>query len=448
MQRRLPMPRRRSPARPAAAPTPIRTRADFSTIAAAPVNSSAPASPCSGGGGSSSTFASASVRLQIQPVIAIALGQPTLDFGGLVAGATAPPVSENVTVTSNDTAGYTLTAHRSAFSPRDLPLGLSATAPSGGSLGAGISPTVLAALPIAPAADLTIGSTSAAAPAAGDSLGDEDRLHRPAAERAGRAVHRDRHVHGDPALTVRILLLVLLALATVAPASAGAPRRSGLVVWPARATLVAGSTTTLHVANHTRTSVAVAVRTMGLALDLRGAPRLVRSSAGTALVSVRSGAGRHPAGAVGSIGVRVLSASRARRQATGRRSSCCRRAAPAAPASACRYASACRSKCGCPGWFGAVSSSVRSTSAGGGSSWACETAAMSPSGSAAARSSSRSGAGRGGSRRCSRGRATSSLTHAGSSSTALPTATPREGACDRPRGRSRRLEGGRFSVAL
>src|SRR4029078_10330200 len=123
---------------------------DFSTIAAAPINSTAPASPCSGGGGPSSAFASASVRLQIQSVIAIALGQPTLDFGGLVAGATAPPVSENGNGTSNDTAGYTLTAHRSAFSPRDLPLGLSATAPTGGFLCAGISPTVLAARAIAP----------------------------------------------------------------------------------------------------------------------------------------------------------------------------------------------------------------------------------------------------------------------------------------------------------
>jgi hypothetical protein len=141
---------------------------DFSSVAASPINSSAAAAPCSGGGGSSSAFASASVRLQIQSVIAIALGQPTLDFGGLAAGATAPPVNESVTVTSNDTAGYTLTAHRTAFSPRDLPLGLSATAPAGGSLGAGISSTVLAALPIAPAADLTIGSTAAAAPASGD----------------------------------------------------------------------------------------------------------------------------------------------------------------------------------------------------------------------------------------------------------------------------------------
>ena len=46
-------------------------------------------------------------------------------------------------------------------------------------LGAGISSTVLAALPIAPAADLTIGSTSAAAPASRRHLGDEDRLHGP-----------------------------------------------------------------------------------------------------------------------------------------------------------------------------------------------------------------------------------------------------------------------------
>ena len=141
---------------------------DFATTAPAPANSSAAAAPCSGGGGSSSFSASASVRVQVQPVIAIALGQPTLDFGALAAGATAPLVTESVTVTSNDSAGYTLTGHRSAFTPRDLPLGLAATAPSGGTLGAGISPTVLAALPIAPATDLTIGSTSAAAPSTGD----------------------------------------------------------------------------------------------------------------------------------------------------------------------------------------------------------------------------------------------------------------------------------------
>ena len=141
---------------------------DFATAAPAPVNSSAAGAPCSGGGGSSSISASASVRLQVQPVISIALGQPTLDFGALAAGATAPLVNESVTVTSNDSAGYTLAAHRSAFSPRDLPLGLAATAPAGGTLATGISPTALAALPIAPAPDLTIGSTSAAAATSGD----------------------------------------------------------------------------------------------------------------------------------------------------------------------------------------------------------------------------------------------------------------------------------------
>ena len=104
---------------------------------------------------------------------------------------------------------------------------------------------------------------------------------------------------------MRLLLLTLLALVTVAPASAGAPRRSGLVVWPARATLTAGSTATLHVANHTRVSVALSIRRMGLALDLRGAPRLVRSSAGTALVSVRTARVVVRPGGMGSVGLRV-----------------------------------------------------------------------------------------------------------------------------------------------
>jgi hypothetical protein len=98
---------------------------------------------------------------------------------------------------------------------------------------------------------------------------------------------------------------VVVALATVAPASAGAPRRGGLVVWPARATLSAGSTATLHIANHTRSRVSVAVRTMGLALDLRGAPRLVRRSAGTQLVAVRTRSVVVASGGVGSIAVRV-----------------------------------------------------------------------------------------------------------------------------------------------
>jgi hypothetical protein len=101
------------------------------------------------------------------------------------------------------------------------------------------------------------------------------------------------------------VLLVLVALAAVAPASAGVTPRGGLVVWPARATISAGGAATLHVANHTRRPVSVVVRTMGLALDVRGAPRLVRSSAGTRLVSLRQTRVIVLAGGVASVGLRV-----------------------------------------------------------------------------------------------------------------------------------------------
>jgi uncharacterized protein len=144
--------------------------ADFSSGAPAPRTSASPVSGCSGGGGgggSGSTSANAAVHVQVQPLIAVALGQPTIDFGQLAAGASATPVAENVTVTSNDALGYSLTAHRSAFTPRDLPLGLSATAPPGGTLG-GVSATALTALPIAPAADLLVGSTTSVSANTGD----------------------------------------------------------------------------------------------------------------------------------------------------------------------------------------------------------------------------------------------------------------------------------------
>jgi hypothetical protein len=145
--------------------------ADFSTDPPSPSNSSAAAVSCSGGGGGgsgSATTASASVHVQVQPLLSVSLGTPTLDFGSLATGATVAPVAENVTVTSNDAAGYSLTAHRTAFSPRDLPLGLSATAPAGGVLGSGVSSGSLGAIPIAPAADLAVGSTSAVAASGGD----------------------------------------------------------------------------------------------------------------------------------------------------------------------------------------------------------------------------------------------------------------------------------------
>ena len=69
---------------------------------------------------------------------------------------------------SNHTTGYALTVHRSAFAPADLPLGLSASAPAGGQLGGGLAGGAMAAIPIAPAADLLIGTTSAPSAPAGD----------------------------------------------------------------------------------------------------------------------------------------------------------------------------------------------------------------------------------------------------------------------------------------
>jgi Lamin Tail Domain len=143
--------------------------ADFTTGTPAPRNSATAAAACSGtGGGGGSSTATASVRVQVQSAISVALGSPTIDFGSLAAGATVAPVAEGVTVTSNDAAGYTLTAHRTAFTPRDLPLGLAATPPAGGVLESGVSQTTLTSLPIAPAADLVVGSTSAAAASGGD----------------------------------------------------------------------------------------------------------------------------------------------------------------------------------------------------------------------------------------------------------------------------------------
>lgn len=92
----------------------------------------------------------------------------------------------------------------------------------------------------------------------------------------------------------------------MAPASAGAPRRAGLVVWPARTTVIAGTAGTLHVANHTRGSVSLSARAIGLALGLRGAPRLTRSSTGTPLIVVRPPRIVIAAGGVGVVGVRAL----------------------------------------------------------------------------------------------------------------------------------------------
>jgi hypothetical protein len=143
--------------------------ADFSAAAPTPRNSSTPAAPCSGGGPPPAGVSqNAAVDIDIQPVLAISLERPSISFGHAVSGDTPAAVSERVTVSSNNASGYALTVHRSAFVPADLPLGLSATAPPGGQLGGGLGGGAMAAIPIAPASDLLIGTTGAPSAPAGD----------------------------------------------------------------------------------------------------------------------------------------------------------------------------------------------------------------------------------------------------------------------------------------
>ena len=142
---------------------------DFAGAAAAPRNSTAAAAPCSAGPPpAGSVSGNAAVDIDIEPVLSIALERPTIGFGGAASGETPAAVSERVTIASNHGAGYALTVHRSSFLPADLPLGLSATAPAGGQLGGQLGGGGIVPIPIAPAADLLIGTTSGPSSAAGD----------------------------------------------------------------------------------------------------------------------------------------------------------------------------------------------------------------------------------------------------------------------------------------
>jgi hypothetical protein len=141
--------------------------ADFSSVAPTPRNSASPAGSCGASGGAS-VSQSASVAIDIQPVLSIALERATVSFGNAASGDTPASVSEHVTVMSNNETGYAVTVHRTAFTPADLPLGISGTAPSGGQIGGQLAGGATAPIPIAPAADLLIGTTAAHSAAAGD----------------------------------------------------------------------------------------------------------------------------------------------------------------------------------------------------------------------------------------------------------------------------------------
>src|SRR4029077_16619803 len=87
------------------------------------------------------------VAVDIQPVLSLALDHPTLSFPAAVPGTTPSPLPEHVTVTSNDPSGYTLTVHRTTFTPHDLPLGI------------GVGSGGLVAVPVAPAPDLLLATS-------------------------------------------------------------------------------------------------------------------------------------------------------------------------------------------------------------------------------------------------------------------------------------------------
>ena len=132
--------------------------ADFATATPDPQNSTAAASVCSVSPPPNGSSASAGVDVDIQPVLSIALDHPTLSFPAAVPGTTPGPLPEDVTVTSNDASGYTLTVHRTAFSPHDLPLGI------------GVGGAGLVAVPIAPAPDLSLAGANGPSGSGGDTI--------------------------------------------------------------------------------------------------------------------------------------------------------------------------------------------------------------------------------------------------------------------------------------
>ena len=132
--------------------------ADFATAAPAPQNSSAAASACSVTPPPTGSSGSAGVDVDIQPVLSIALDHGTLSFPAAVPGTTPAPLPEHLTVTSNDAAGYTVGVHRTTFAPHDLPLGI------------GVGAGALIAVPIAPAPDLSIATSSGPSAAGGDTV--------------------------------------------------------------------------------------------------------------------------------------------------------------------------------------------------------------------------------------------------------------------------------------
>ena len=108
------------------------------------------------------------VELDVASVLSIALDRPSLSFGTAAAGSTPSPLAENVTVSSNNATGYSLSVARTAFAPRDLPLALGASAPAGATLGTSLAGGALAPIPTQAASPLGVGTKDAPTSAGGD----------------------------------------------------------------------------------------------------------------------------------------------------------------------------------------------------------------------------------------------------------------------------------------
>jgi lamin tail-like protein len=140
---------------------------DFTAGAPAPRNSASPTRSCAsapppGPGGS------VNVDLDVSSVLSVSLDRPSLSFGTFTSGDRPAPLPERVTVSSNNTAGYSLVVARTTFAPTDLPLALSATAAAGGVLGAALTGGALVPIPVSPATGLTVGTKATSSAAGGD----------------------------------------------------------------------------------------------------------------------------------------------------------------------------------------------------------------------------------------------------------------------------------------
>jgi hypothetical protein len=140
--------------------------ADFTAEAPAPRNSAAASTSCAGGSSGASFSQSAGIVVNVQSSISLSLERTAVSFGSVSTGDRPAAVSERVTITSNDTVGYLLTVHRTAFAPADLPLGIATSAPVGTQLSGPFAGGVVVALPST--SDLLLGTSSTRSVAAGD----------------------------------------------------------------------------------------------------------------------------------------------------------------------------------------------------------------------------------------------------------------------------------------